>query len=382
VTDKPRRVLSIGHSYCVALNRRLPSEIACVAGWEVTVAAPRFFHGDLRPIALERALDESCGVEPVDTYFSRHIHLMLYGRRLRQLLQGRWDLIHSWEEPYIAAGGQVAWLAPPGVPLVYATFQNISKTYPPLFNWIERYAMRRASGWIAFGETVAQAMRTRPGFTERPSRVIPVGVDVAHFQPDRRRGGQLRQQVGWTGSGAPVVGFIGRFVPEKGLDRLVRVLDRLTTPWRALLVGSGPLEDALRKWGRRHPDSVRIVTGVTHDEVPRYLNAVDLLCVPSQTLPRWREQFGRTLIEAFACGVPVVGSDSGEIPYVVADAGVIVPESADDEWVRAIDRLIRDPDLRRELAARGLERARTVYAWPRVARQHVQFFETLLDETS
>jgi glycosyltransferase involved in cell wall biosynthesis len=65
---------------------------------------------------------------------------------------------------------------------------------------------------------------------------------------------------------------------------------------------------------------VRIVK-VAHDEVPAYLNAMDLLCAPSLTTPSWREQLGRMVVEALACGVPVISSDSGELPFVVADAG-------------------------------------------------------------
>ena len=65
---------------------------------------------------------------------------------------------------------------------------------------------------------------------------------------------------------------------------LMSVLDKLTVPWRALIVGGGPLERALREWAARHGERVRIVSGVTHDEVPRYLNAMDLLSAPSQTL--------------------------------------------------------------------------------------------------
>ena len=132
-------------------------------------------------------------------------------------------------------------------------------------------------------------------------------------------------RLGWS-DGTPVVGFLGRLVPEKGVELLTTVLDRVTTPWRALIVGSGPLEEMVSAWGRRHPDRVRVITTVQHDEVPAYLNAMDVLCAPSQTTPRWREQFGRMLIEAFASGVAVIASTSGEIPYVVADAGVLVPE--------------------------------------------------------
>ena len=377
--SRRRRVLSIGHSYCVALNRRLPAEIARVAGWDVTVVAPTFFQGDLRPVWLEPASNGDCELQGIRAYFTRSIHLMLYERRLGELLHGPWDLVHCWEEPYILAGGQVAWLTPSRVPLVYATFQNIAKRYPPPLNWIERYTMSRASGWIAFGHGVYQVLEGKAQLAGRPKRVIPVGVDVDHFRPDRTAGLSVRRQLGWETPTPPVIGFLGRFVPEKGLHMLMSVLDKLTVPWRALIVGGGPLERALREWAARHGERVRIVSGVTHDQVPRYLNAMDLLLAPSQTLPRWQEQFGRMLIEAFACGVPVVGSDSGEIPHVLSDVGIIVPEKDEALWGRALEQLVSDPDQRAELSKRGLERARSEYAWPEVARQHVEFFSQLLD---
>ena len=95
---------------------------------------------------------------------------------------------------------------------------------------------------------------------------------------------------------------------EKGIGWLTGVLDQVAHPWRALFVGSGPLESELRAWAARRPGRVAIETTVRHDEVPQWLNAMDMLCAPSLTSGRWREQFGRMLIEAFACGVPVVAS--------------------------------------------------------------------------
>jgi glycosyltransferase involved in cell wall biosynthesis len=126
---------------------------------------------------------------------------------------------------------------------------------------------------------------------------------------------------------------------------------------------------------------VRLITTVQHDEVPGYLNAMDVLCAPSQTTPRWREQFGRMLIEAFASGVAVVASTSGEIPYVVADAGVLVPENGVDapsQWRQAIEMLTTERARRCELARRGRQRAESVYGWPVVARQHLDFFERVM----
>jgi glycosyltransferase involved in cell wall biosynthesis len=377
---RPRRLLSIAHSYAVAFNRRLAQEMARVGGhdWNVTAVAPTFFRGDLRPIPFEHCPDEPCCSEVVPLYLTQRVHVMLYGSRLREILRAPWDLVHCWEEPFILAGGQVAWWTPRQAPLVYATFQNIDKNYPPPFRWIEHYALERAAGWIAFGQTVQQALAQRPGYAGRAQRVIPLGVDLERFHPDPRAGLRIRQKLGWADPRPPVVGFLGRFVPEKGLGLLMKTLERLTTPWRALFVGSGPLTQQLQAWSDRYVDRARVVTGVKHDQVPAYLNAMDVLCAPSQTTPRWREQLGRMLLEAFACGVAVIASDSGEIPYVVKDAGRIVGEHDEKGWVGALSELLENPSHRAQLAGRGLERARTVYAWPIIARRHLDFFDELL----
>jgi phosphatidylinositol alpha-1,6-mannosyltransferase len=372
-----KRLLTIAHSYCVDVNRRLAHELALAGGWDVTAVGPARFRGDFGWHTLEPGDDEPCTVIPVPVHFSRPIQVMLYGRRLAGLLRQPWDLVHCWEEPYIASAAQVAFATPRTVPLVFATFQNIAKVYPPPFNWIERYTLARASGIIAFGQTVFDVV-SRRGAPETPIRIIPPGVDVTQFKPDPAARSEVFHSYGWH-EGTPVVGFLGRFVEEKGCRWLTSVLDGIERPWRALFVGSGPLESELRAWSRRHADRVRIETAVRHHEVPRYLNAMDLLCAPSRTTAGWREQFGRMLIEAFACGVPVVASDSGEIPHVVADAGLIAGERDVRGWTDAITRLLAEPALRTELATRGRQRAAASFAWPIVARRHLDFFEELTE---
>src|SRR6204780_1194989 len=157
-TQHRRRLLTVAHSYCVALNRRLAHEMARVGGeqWEVTAVAPRFFHGDLRPIPLEPQPDELCRVVPIDVYLSRIPQLFFYGSGLRAVMRERWDLVHCWEEPYVIAGGQVALLSPAASKLVFFTAQNIAKRYAPPFSTIERMCAERSAGWLPSGETVAQ----------------------------------------------------------------------------------------------------------------------------------------------------------------------------------------------------------------------------------
>jgi glycosyltransferase involved in cell wall biosynthesis len=377
---RPRRILSIAHSYCVALNRRLAHEMARAGGndWQITAVAPVFFHGDLLPIAYEAVDGELCHVEAVRAYFTSRLHVFVYGPRVRELLRQSWDLVHCWEEPYIAAGGQVAWWTPSTVPLVFWTAQNILKHYPQPFSAIEKYCIDRSAGWMGSGQLVVQTMLAR-GYGRKPHRVMPLGVDIDHFRPDPAACEAVRIRLNWSPLNPPVIGYMGRFVEEKGVGLLMRVLDRVTVPWRALFIGGGPLEPTLRQWAAPHGDRVRIVSSVPHDQVPAYLNVMDLLCAPSQATSVWREQFGRMVVEAFACGVPVVSSDSGELPFVVDSAGVIVNERDEDSWVSAITGLLEDPARRSELSLMGVARARSLFAWPVVARSHLDFFSQFLD---
>jgi glycosyltransferase involved in cell wall biosynthesis len=376
-----KRLLTIGHSYVVAANRELAHQMALQGNgaWEVTAVAPAHFRGDLRPIGAEPIANEASALETLPVRLDRVPHLMWFGGRLREILARGWDVVHCWEEPYTFAASRIASHVPARSAFVVASFQNISKTYPWPIRAFERQTMARANGWIAFGETVRETLAARDGYVNKVSRVISPGVDLQRFRPDPPSRQAIRARLGWP-SDAVVVGYLGRFVEEKGVDG---VTDALLGPLGdgkccALFVGGGNLEGSLRRFAARFPARVHVQTGVPHDEVPAWLNAMDVLCAPSQSTPRWREQFGRMLIEAMACGVAVIASDSGEMPFVVGDAGVIVGEDDDSEWKDAMEQLVIDETARRRYAERGLARARARFAWPIVARQHLEFFDAVM----
>jgi glycosyltransferase involved in cell wall biosynthesis len=296
----------------------------------------------------------------------------------RDILREPWDVVHCWEEPFVLSAAQIAKAAPARSAFVVSSFQNIDKRYPWPLRAFERSVLHRAAGWIAFGETVHETLMARAGgYRDKPSRVIPPGVDTAAFAPDPDAGFEVRRQLQWSDD-VPVVGFTGRFVAEKGVLMLADVLKAIATPWRALFVGAGPLEADLKSFASEHPDRVRVVTGVAHGEMPRWLNAMSMLCAPSQTTATWREQFGRMSIEAMACGVPVIASESGEIPHVVGDAGLLIGERDRAAWTQTIGRVLRDATVRCDLGRRGRARVEQRFAWPVVARQHLEFFESLV----
>ena len=373
-----KRLLTIGHSYVVAQNRRLAHEMALAGSgrWSVTAVAPRTYPGDLRPISLEPIPNEASHVVGLETLAARVPHVMTY-RGLRTVLAREWDVVHCWEEPYVAAAAQVARHAPRSARLVVATFQNIAKRYPWPLSRFERQVLDRADGWIAFGTSIRDVQVARSTrYASLPSRVITPGVDTTAFAPSPALRASARETLGWTDD-APVVGFVGRFVPQKGMATLIGALDRVDAPWRALFVGDGPERGLIEAFARTRPDRVRLVTDARHDDVPRWMNAMDVLCAPSRTTPMWREQFGRMLVEAMACGVAVIASDSGEIPHVVGDAGELVAEANAEQWGTVIARLLSDKALRAEYGARGRTRALEQFAWPVIAARHLDFFEEL-----
>ncbi|HEY3885907.1 MAG TPA: glycosyltransferase family 4 protein [Vicinamibacterales bacterium] len=360
------------------MNRRLAHEMAIAggSGWSVTAVAPASYRGDLGRIDLAPDPEEKNELRAIRARVQRVPHLMRYAD-LDAALAGGWDVVHCWEEPYVAAGAQIARAVPRDAAFVVATFQNLKKRYPWPLSRFERATMARADGWIAFGRSILTALGSRPSYARLPSRVIPPGVDVLRFAPNPTASARVRADLGWPAD-AIVVGYLGRFVREKGIQVLWESLERIPDGWHALFVGGGPLEPELRTFESRHPSRVKVVTGVSHDRVPEWLNAMSLVCLPSLTTAHWREQFGRVLIEAMACGIPVVASDSGEMPHVVGDAGVIAAEGEGGSWASAIERLIGSDEERRRLSAAGLDRARSVFAWPVVARAHLEFFGELL----
>jgi len=345
--------------------------------WEVTCAAPKYFRGtnDLAPVELVRTATDDFPLVELNAYLTSKVHVFSWGPSLRGLLRQDWDVVHAWEEPYILAGWQIARLTQNASKLVFLTMQSNPKRYPPPFSWLERDSMARAAGWVSCGYSIEQNLVQRAGY-DRPRCVIPLGVDLEAFKADPAARASALNALGWRADGPPVVGFVGRFVPAKGLRLLMRALDQVTEPFRVLFLGAGELEGELLEFCRRHSDRGRVLH-VPHSEVPKYVNAMDLLCAPSQSTPEWREQFGRMLVEAGACGVPVIGSDSGEIPAVIGDTGIIVQEADLKGWVTAISDLLASPRRRAELGAAGRSQAHDRYAWSVVARRYLDFFEEL-----
>jgi glycosyltransferase involved in cell wall biosynthesis len=178
----------------------------------------------------------------------------------------------------------------------------------------------------------------------------------------------------------PTLGFVGRLVPEKGADLVIRALARLPVRVQLEIVGEGTertrLELLAAQLGVR--DRVIFRGSVPAALMPEALNRFDLLVVPSRTRRNWKEQFGRVIIEAMACGVPVVGSSSGEIPHVIGDPSLIFPEDDVEALARLLATLLANPERLRELGETGRRRVLAHYTQRRIAEQYYAVYQAML----
>jgi glycosyltransferase involved in cell wall biosynthesis len=376
------RVLTIGHSYVVAQNRALIREVARDPQLDVTVAAPTAFRSGLGRIELQpEPPGSNLKLSALAARLTQWTQIFAYDRRgLAELIaKGDFDVVHAWEEPYIYAGYQIVRaMSRSNAAFCFRTAQNIDKRYPFPFSHFERAARARTDGWIAGGNLVFESM-VRRGFSKERGRVMTLAVDLDAFRPlAPERKNAVAHDLGLH---PPIVAYVGRLTRAKGIDLMMRAMDAVggSTPWSLLVMGTGPMEGDLRNWAAARGWSDRVqIRLVPHRDVPAFLGAADVLLAPSQTGPRWREQFGRMVIEAFACGVPVLGSDSGEIPYVVGDAGKVLAENDAGIWANAIVEVLGCAELRAAMARRGFERVQA-YSVASVARQYSEYYRQLAD---
>lgn len=369
-TLRPMRVLRVFHSGVVAAWRARERGIRA-RGHEVTLLSSARWNEGGSVVELQPHPDDPEGtVEPVATA-GTHPALFVYDPRpLWRALGRRWDVIDLHEEPFAVATLEalvIRALRRQRAPYALYSAQNLDKRYPVPFRWWERWALRHARAVIVCSTEAGEICR-RKGFPGVPD-VVPLGVDVERFSPAERRP---------PAPDAPVqVGYVGRLAAHKGVDVLLRAVAGCPD-LELTVVGAGPQEEELRQLAtaRNLRGRVRFVGSATPEQLPGLLRRMDVLAVPSRTTPGWVEQFGRVVVEGMAAGVPVVASDSGSLPDVVGDGGLLVPEGAPVALGEALRRMCREPGLWEQLRKRGLHRAQAC-SWEQVAKRYAEIYRRM-----
>lgn len=375
------RILMISKAVVVGIYQRKLEEMARIPGVELTVIVPPSWRDASGEVRLERAYTQGYDLLVEPLRLNGNFHLHYFPTLARRLHDVQPDVVHIDEEPYNVAAWHALWLAKHGgARTVFFSWQNIERQYPFPFAIGERYVLRGVDYAIAGTESAAAVWQTK-GY-RGPLAVIPqFGVDPDYFSPDERYADARRR------SGRSfVIGFVGRLVPEKGVDLLIRALAKVpvrghASAWRLEVIGRGPERPALERLARSLgiADRVSFAGQIPSLRMPEFYRELDLLVIPSRTLPNWKEQFGRVIIEAMASGVPVVGSDSGAIPDIIGSAELIFPEDDEAALTNHICTILADEPLRSRLAAEGRARVIERFTHAQVAAQTVDVYRTMLD---
>jgi glycosyltransferase involved in cell wall biosynthesis len=316
-------------------------------------------------------------IHKLPALFSGKNHFHCYRHLSRLIEKIRPDVIHIDEESFSFVTFQVLRIAKKNnIPAIFFNWQNIDKRYPWPFSYFERYAFSHASIGIAGTEEVKDVLQ-RKG-CRLPLFVIPqFGVDTAVFikQPQI----ELKKKIVGN-SDSLVVGYCGRFVEEKGISDILTACSQLPRSVHMVLLGGGLFKSELMKQSSKIgiEERVHIVDSVPSTEMPRYLNIFDCLVLPSHTRPHWKEQFGRVLIEAMACEVPVIGSNSGEIPNVIEHTGLIFPEGNIQALMECLKKILEDKMMRMNLGRAGRERVEKYFTQRKIAVDIVKVYRSVV----
>jgi glycosyltransferase involved in cell wall biosynthesis len=351
------KVLMVSKALVIGAYRGKLAELAKL-GLEVVAVVPPEWREGGSTYRLEASSDPGYELVVSPMRLNGHFHFHFYPELPDLIGRTRPDIVHVDEEPYnLATFFGVRAAARSSLPSLFFSWQNLVRRYPPPFAQMEHTVFRLASHALAGTDAVASVLRAK-GYRKGVSVVPQFGVNPDVVHPDSR------PHEGF------VIGFLNRLIPAKAPILSLHALEMLPSDSRLCVVGDGPLRPHLEREVERRGlgKRVSIRSRAPSAEIPDLMRGLDVVILPSLTTARWKEQFGRVLIEAMACGVPVVGSDSGEIPAVIGDAGLIVPEGDARALAAALQRVYDDCALRKDLSRRGRLRVLQHFTHARIAR--------------
>jgi len=352
-------------------TRRQDPESLAIIPWEANVRVIPISAGPESPVPKE------------DVY--RLLPQFLRGMmQFREATGEDYDLMHShyWLSGWVGQALQSLWRLP-HVTMFHSLGEaknraRVSEHEPGYRIDAERQIAQSADRVICASQDEKEMLIRLYGVPDDNIELVPCGVDLEEFRPMDKA--EVRRRLGFPEE--PIVLFVGRIEPLKGIDILVRAVAQVSEDIRFCLVVVGGDASAeaekteLRRLARKLGISRRVafLDAVDHSLLPLYYNAADVCVVPS-----YYESFGLVALEAMACGTPVVASRVGGLQGTVRDSetGFLVPWRCPEPFAERLELLLENEELRRNLGE-GARAAAEDYAWPRIAERVQAVYDRLM----
>jgi glycosyltransferase involved in cell wall biosynthesis len=291
---------------------------------------------------------------------------------LRRLLSDfRPDIVQIEEEPWSRAASTVARAAKKlHLPYVVLARESLPLSNGVLSKLRRQRTLSGAVGMVGVNESAVRlGVRDHPALPHRTTPQIGVPLPLST---------QRTSHVGLS------IGFVGRLIPEKGLDLLFRACVKLVGRWNITVVGTGPAQEELEGLAERLGIAGRVtwLGALPRSGVEEIWPRLDCIVIPSRTTPRWIEVSPRAALDAMAHGVAVVGSAAGAVPETIGEAGIIVPEEDVPALAAVLQRLHDTPGECTRLGAAGRRRVMDEYTDAAVADKTLRFWRELLHATA
>lgn len=377
------KVLYIDHAATYPEEQKRYQTLAQQEDLEIVLIRPSQWTDKSRTESFEnREQENSFRIVHASVCFKGYQHRSFFINKIGQIVKEfQPDIIHLFEEANTIFSLQaciIKRLFCRTAKLVFDNFQNILFDHPD-FRFHYFYDFIEA---LVFKEAVCATVRYHGSRDfllhkkfNKPIYELPWGTDTTRFK--RVESTRIK---GMCGLGDFSIGYIGRLEEEKGILLLIEALSKLKRNIKLIVIGTGNSEKKMIQLMKdlRLTRNVINLGYIPHTELPKYYSAFDCIVVPTITMGRCKEQFGRVIIEAMACETPVIGSTSGAIPSVISDAGLIFQENDPDDLSAKIELLIANNQLRTRLARLGRERVLRNYTWETFSDKCLEIYKEIL----
>ena len=368
------RVLVISRFCMSPIYRGKLAALARRPGLEVSLLAPAEWKEGARTFICPEGIEDGYRIFTGPLILSGRVGGHVYRRGLwKALREARPNIVHMEEESYSFIAAQVMLylsMLKTRPKLMVNNSENFDIALPWRSRIIEKQVFRRADALLVFARTARERLLRLGAPLEKVRSLPQFGLDPELFRPPMpgERGDVFS------------VGYVGRLVHSKGVDVFLKALASLSGEWRAQILGDGAERVTLERLARSLGigERVEFLGWVDHIEVPGYLLGWHALALPSRTTTHWREQFGRVLIEALACGVVPVGAATGEITHVIGSEGFVFPEDNVETLRDILQKLKNEPGECKRLADAGRKRVLEEFTWDVLADKAHLLYEDIL----